>query len=542
VTGSEILAKTLRDHGVEVIFFLMGGPMTETALACEEGGIRMIDVRHEQAAAMMAHAYARMRRSPAVCMACSGPGTVNLMTGVANAWVDSAPVIAIGGSSMISQYGKLGFQETDQVALFKPITKWAERCYDARRIPELLNTAFRTAFSSRPGPVYLDMPGDVLYEDVLESDVRWREFAGQRHMPLGTPSDIDAALGLMRDAERPVLISGSGVIWSNADQALREFVDRSGMPFWSTPQARGVIADDHPLSFLGARSVAFRECDLIVEVATRQSHVINFASPPRWSRTAKVIQIDIDSTEIGRNRPVDVGIVGDARSVLQQLLAAGAETDTLDPVRYFPWVSYLREENDKRRLEATARLTDDESTPMHPLRLCRELSDWLPPDAVLVVDGNEILNYARQSIEFHTPRSLNSGPYGCMGVGLPFALGAKTAVGDATVVVLHGDGSFGMNAMEMDTALRHNLPVICVISNNGGWTASDRYKVGRELGFTRYERMFAAIGCHAAYVERPSDIRGALDAAEQSGKPAIINVITDPAARASSAKSTVYET
>lgn len=182
------------------------------------------------------------------------------------------------------------------------------------------------------------------------------------------------------------------------------------------------------------------------------------------------------------------------------------------------------------------------SRPIHPLRLCKEIRDFLPRDAVLCVDGQEILNYARSAIPFYAPHSLNSGPYGCMGVGVPFALGAKAAMPDALVVVLHGDGSFGLNAMEMDTALRHRLPIVCVISNNGGWTATDRFKTGRDLGFTRYDLMFGAIGCYAEYVEDPDLLRPALERAAASGKPAIVNVITDPSARAQTARYADYST
>jgi thiamine pyrophosphate-dependent acetolactate synthase large subunit-like protein len=539
VTGNEILARCLKSYGIEVIFFIMGGPMIDCENACEAQGIRMLDVRHEQAAAMMGNAYSRMLRRPSVCMAASGPGVTNLVTGIANAWADSAPVIAIGGSSPVAQNGMGAFQETDQVALFRPITRWSERCYDPRRIPELVDAAFRAAFGARPGPAYLDMPGDVLYREVDDRAIRWTQPPAERSRPLADPAEVEAALSLLEAARRPVLVSGSGVIWSEAADELGAFVDRAGIPFYATPQGRGVIPEDHALSFLGARGTAFKEADLVLLVGTRQNYVIDFGRPPRWNAEASMIQVDIDAAEIGRNRPVDARLVGDARAVLVQLLEAA--DGRLDPGRYSPWVSYLASLNEEKSIEQEKRMGAD-GRPMHPLRLCREVRDCLPRDAVLVVDGQEILTYARQSIPFFSPRSLNSGPYGCMGVGLPFGLGAKLALPDTPVVVLHGDGSFGFNAMEMDTAIRHQLPVVCVISNNGGWTATDRYKVGRHLGNVRYDLMFEAIGCHSEFVEDPEQVAPALRRALASGKPAIVNVVTDPSARAQQVRFANYST
>jgi thiamine pyrophosphate-dependent acetolactate synthase large subunit-like protein len=539
MTGNEIVARCLTQHGVDTLFFLMGGPMVDCENACEQAGLKMIDVRHEQAAVMMAHAYARLRRRAGVCMASSGPGTANLVTGVANAYADSAPVVAIGGSSPLSQAGMGAFQETDQVALFRPITRWSERCHDTRRIPEYVAAAFRAATAGRPGPVFLDLPGDVLYRDVAEADVRWTAGTVERIRPSADPAEVEQALALLEQSRRPVLISGSGVIWSSAEGQLRAFVDQAGLPFFATPQGRGAVPEDHPLSFLAARSTAFREADLILIAGTRQNYVIDFARPPRWNAEAKLIQIDIDPAEIGRNRQVDVALNGDVAAVLDQLLQAA--DGRLNPARYAAWASYLASLHEEKAAEQERRMSTD-ARPIHPLRLCKEVRDFLPRDAVLCVDGQEILTYARQSIPFYAPHSLNSGPYGCMGVGLPFGLGAKLAMPDKTVVVLHGDGSFGLNALEMDTAVRHGLPVVCVVSNNGGWTALDRHKAGRELGFTRYDRMVAPLGCHAEYVEDPDAIRPALERAVASGTPSLVNVVTDPKARAQQVKFANYST
>ncbi|HKA48472.1 MAG TPA: thiamine pyrophosphate-binding protein [Candidatus Dormibacteraeota bacterium] len=539
MTGNEILARALREHGVDLVFFLMGGPMIDAENACLAAGVRMIDVRHEQAAAMMATAYSRVLGRPSVCMAASGPGTTNLVTGVAHAFVDCAPVIAIGGSSPVSQYGMGAFQEMDQVAMMRPITRWAERAYDARRIPELLAAAFRHAFAAQPGPVYLDMPGDVLYRDVDPSDVRWVEPDVTRQRPSGDPQLVDRAIGLLEQAERPVLIAGSGILWSAAAGELQAWVERSKMPFWTTPQARGVIPEDHPLCFLNARATAFREADLVFVIGTRLNYVIDFGRPPRIAADARMIQIDVDPAELGRTRHVDVGIAGDARAVLGQLLDAADRRLT---GRYDRWVTYLADLNEEKRLDAERTMSTDQ-LPIHPLRLCREVRNFLERDAILCVDGQEILNFGRQSIPTYLPgHRLNSGPFGTMGVGLPFGLGAKVARPDRQVVVLHGDGSMGLNAMELDTAVRHRINVLTVVSNNGGWTASDRPKAGRDLGYTRFDLVAQALGCHGEHVEHPDEISPALARAAQSGRPAVVNVVTDAAARARTARFATYST
>ena len=543
VNGSQILARALRRLEVDTMFYLMGGPMLAAESACIEEGIRSIDVRHEQAAAMMAHAYGRLLNRLGVCMAASGPGTTNLVTGVANAWSDCAPLVAIGGSSPIGQLGRDAFQEMDQVGVFKPITKWAERVYDPKRIPELLGTAVRVALGGRPGPVYLDLPGDVLYKEVDESEVVYPDAEPilARRRPAGDPEQVAAAVKLLERAERPVLISGSGVLWSDASEELRRWVELAGIPFFTTPQGRGVIPDDHELSFLSARATAFREADVLMVVGTRLNYIVGHLAPPRFRADARLIQIDVEPSEIGHNRPADVGILGDARTVLGQLLEAAE--GRLDRGRYAAWREHLAGVEESKRQEVEARMGSD-AVPIHPLRLCKEVRDFLDRDAILVVDGQEILNYGRQSIPTFVPgHRLNSGPFGTMGVGLPFGLGAMAAKPDKQVLVLHGDGSFGLNAMELDTAVRWKLPVVTVISNNGGWTADpDRNKPGRDLGNTRCDRMAQALGCHAEHVEDPAEIRPALERAFAAGIPAVVNVVTDWRARATTTKFAVYST
>jgi acetolactate synthase-1/2/3 large subunit len=541
LTGSDILAKSLVDQGMDALFFLMGGPMLETEAAIIKMGVRAIDTHHEQAASYMAHAWGRLKQRPGVCMGCSGPGATNLLTGVANAWADAAPLIAIGGSSPKINQHMDAFQEIDQVGVFKPVTKWSERILDARRIPDMVASAYRHAMTGKPGPVYLDLPGDVLGQAVDESKLVYPAKNKPLPRPQGDPGAVKEAIQLLARAERPLLIGGSGVWWSDAASAFHRFVDATGIPFFTTPISRGTVPEDHELAFLNARVKAFSEADVLLVVGTRFNYVIQFGGAPRFAAGSKVIHVDIDPEELNHNRVADVPINGDARAALEQLLAEAK--GKVDPKRYSAWTGHLRVIDAEKRAESDKAMST-EQTPIHPLRLCKEVRDFLKRDAILVVDGQETLNYGRQSIPTYVPgHRLNSGPFGCMGVGLPFAVGAKVANPNTQVVALHGDGSFGINAMEIDTAVRHNVPVLVVISNNGGWTGDpERNKPGRNLGHLRYDKMAEAFGAHSEFVDKPHEIRPALERAAASGKPAVVNVITDYRARATTVRFSAYTT
>ena len=546
LTGSEILARSLKNEGTDILFFLMGGPMLLAEASCIKEGIRPLDVRHEQSAALMGQAYSRLLQKPSVCMAASGPGVINLTTGIANAFVDCAPVVAIGGSSPIGQFGRQVFQEIDQVAIMKPMTKWADRVYNLKRIPEQVNNAFQKAMSGKPGPVYLDFPGDILYAKIDEEQVDWslsgRPLLAAR--PMGEEAQVEALVRALAKASQPIILSGSGVIWSQAWPELTALVEGAGIPFYTTPQGRGVLPDDHPYSYPSTRSAAFREADLIIVVGTRMNYIISHAAPPRFNPSATIARIDIDGDEIATApRKVDIGIVGDCKTVLGQIIRAlnGGDRD-----RYAPWRDKLAQREAEKRAAPGANKTFDE-LPIHPLRLCEEIKNFMQRDAILVVDGQEILNYGRQSMPTYAPgHRLNSGPFGTMGVGLPFGLGAKLAKPDKQVIVVHGDGSFGLNALELDTAVRHDIPILVVISLNGGWTADPNGdKPGRNLGYTRFDRMAETLGCYGEFVEEPGAIRPALERAQRQvdqGRVALVNIKTDHRARAGTLAFAQYST
>ncbi|MDE2005185.1 MAG: thiamine pyrophosphate-binding protein [Rhodospirillales bacterium] len=536
LTGSEILAKCLKKEGVEDLFFIMGGPMLLAEATCVKEGIRMIDVRHEQAAAFSCQAYSRLLQKPSVCMAASGPGVTNLVTGVANALVDCCPVVAIGGSSPISQFGRQVFQEIDQMAIMQGCVKYADRIYNLKRIPQQVNFAFQKAMSGKPGPVYLDFPGDILYQKIDESLVDW-SFAGRPLLdsrPLGNPQQVAKLVDALANAKQPIIVSGSGVIWSRAWEEMHALVDKIGIPFYTTPQGRGVVPDDHPCSYMAMRSSAFRDADLIVVLGTRMNYIIGHAAPPRFGGNATIARIDIDSDEIATAaRFVDIPVVGDCKMVLRQVLDGIGGRITQE--NYKAWRQKLAEGEAAKRAGAGANKYAEDGD-IHPVRLLEEVKNFAKRDAILCVDGQETLNFGRLTMPTFAPgHRLNSGPFGTMGVGLPFGVGAKVACPDKQVIVVHGDGSFGLNAMELDTAVRHKIPILVVISLNGGWTADPkREKPGRDLGYTRFDKMCEALGGYGEYVTQPEEIRPALERAQakvDQGMVAVVNVRTDYRAR-----------
>ena len=531
VIGSYLISRTLKEEGVDTLFYLMGGPNFDIVMAAEDLGIRCIDFRHEQAAAFAAHAYARVTGKPGVCTAASGPGTLNLLTGVYTAAIDCAPMVILGGAGPVHDIGREAFQEVDQVGIMEPMMKWVHQTTHAARYPEVVSMAFRKATSGRPGPVYIDCGADVLYEEIEEDDAIPAYRAERRTRPAAEAAVVKETIDMLAAAERPMIFAGGGAFFSGAADELTKLVDLTSTPFYTAPMSRGLVPEDHVVSFQAARSTAMRETDFVLVVGTRMNWMVQYGH--RFNRDAKIVQIDIDESELGHNRDINLGIVGDAKAVMSQLLAE-AENREADWAGRLEsdWIANLRDVEDRRAQQSAALLNSDR-TPMHPLRLCKEIREFLDRDAILSVDGNEILHFGRQSIPTFVPgHRLNSGVTGTMGVGLPYGIGAKLAKPDKQVLVLHGDGSMGMNAMELDTCVRHNIPVVTVISNNAGWTARtpDRRKPGRELGFTNFDGMARELGGYGEKVEDPNEIKPALQRAFDSGKPAVINAIVEPTA------------
>lgn len=525
--------RALKLEGVDVIFSLNGGHIAPLYDACLDENIRIVDVRHEEAAGHMAHAYSRITGRIGVAVVSAGPGVTNIVTAVANAFQAGVPLVVIGGRAPVKQFELGALQDIPQVEIMAPITKWSRTVLETRRIPEYFSIACRQALAGRPGPVFLEIPTDVLRAQVEFSDNLMPMNYRCESRAQGDPSAVARAIDLLRRARRPLVVAGSGVLWSGASEQLRRFAESTGFPVLTTSVAKGCMPAAHPQFLPGARSTAMSQADVILVVGTRFNFVMGYGRAPRFSPDVKVIQVDIDASQIGRNRPVDVGIMGDASLVLGQLSGA-ASADISD------WLSTLRAKN----AEAERRLasqSNSDAIPIHPLRLCREIQACVDDDTIVVADGGDILSFARVGLQVSSPGHwLEPGVFGCLGVGVPFAIAAKVAKPDKKVLCLTGDGAFGLTGMEMDTAIRHNIPIVVVISNNAAWGIErtsqiedfgpDRI-IGTELNASRYDLIAKALGGHGEMVEDPSDIRPAIMRAFASGKPACVNVLTDRSAR-----------
>lgn len=536
--GSTMVARALKEQGAECVFTVVGGPVIEAVGACGDLGLRPIGVRHEQAAVMMAQAYAYVGGGLPVALLASGPAVSNAITGVHVAWDNCWPVVVLGGSSAMRQRGRMAFQEADSVAMMRPVTKWAAQVESAERIPEYLALALRKAYAGRPGPVYLDLPADVLQVSVDEERLPAVGRVAPPALPAGDPASVAAAVELLLGAQRPLLILGKGVRWSAAETGAAAFgplvdlVEALEMPFVPSPMGRGFIPDDHPLCMSGARSAAMRGADVVLVLGARLNWT--FGMGRGLAPDARIIHVDIDAAEIGTQREVAVGVAADALAATGQMLARldgrrRAESD---------WVAGLREARAKN--EATIEpLMQSDAVPMGHHRLFREIRDVLPREAIICVDGQVSLATGRQVLPSFLPASrLNSGANGCMGVGVPFAIGAKLAAPERPVISINGDAAFGFNGMEMETSLRHDAPVVFVIDNNDGimgnvlesrmFARPPAERVATYLPGVRYDRIMEAFGGHAEHVSDPAELRPALERALAAGRSTCLNVAVDP--------------
>ena len=541
--GSMLVARALQDQGADAIFTIVAGPVTNVIGACGEIGVRPIGVRHEQGASFMAIAHGYVAGKVGVAMTGSGPGVTNTVTGVHVAWDSGYPLLVLGGSAALHQRGRMTFQEADSVAMMQPITKWAIQADSAERIPELIAMGYHKALSGRPGPVYIDLPLDVLREEVEDIEIRRAISSTPPAKAHGDPLLIEQAAELLLNAERPLLIVGKGVRWGG-DEAfgdLQQLVDDLGVPFLTSPMGRGFIPDDHPLNVAAARSQAMRGADVVVVLAARLNWM--FQMGQGFAPDAKLIQVDIDAEEIGLQRDVDVGIAGDVGHVLRQLgEALEGRTEGLAEQRAeSPWRHELRETL-ARNAKRLAPLLASDKMPISHYRLMNEIRTAAPRDAIITVDGEITMATARQVLQSFGPATrLNSGTNACIGTGVPFAIGAQLARPEATVISVNGDSAFGFNGMEIETALRHNLPVIFIVDNNQGILGStleqglfgDDYpeRVGMYVPEARYDKVMEAFGGHAEHVERPEEIGPALQRALGAGRAALIDVAIDPEER-----------
>jgi acetolactate synthase-1/2/3 large subunit len=534
VSGGHLVARALNAEGVQAIFTLCGGHIIDIYDGCTDLGIKIIDVRHEQAAAHAADAWSRLTGVPGCAVVTAGPGTTDTVTAVANAWRAQTPLLLIGGQGALLQACMGSLQELDHVGILKPITKFAATVYHTERIPEMIGTALRHAMTGRQGPVFLELPRDVLDAQVPESTVVYSGLSRTQGKPMGDALLVGEAASMLAGADRPAVLAGSQVWYCRGASQLRAFAETAQVPIYLNGAARGCMPAGDPLLFVRSRRHALSEADVVLVIGTPFDFRLGYGK--RLAAEARVIQVDLDAAEIGHNRDVDIGIAGDAAAVLSQLNGALGRHEVAPRQR---WLAHLRMV-EQRALEKDLPLLNSDVVPIHPLRLAREINDFLRDDSIFIGDGGDVVTISASVIQPHAAGQwLDPGPLGTLGVGMPFALAAKTAFPEKEAVVLFGDGAFGFNGFEYDTAVRFNLPVVGIVGNNAAWNqirygqiskyGAARGDVANLLAATRYDRIVEALGGHGEHVEHPDKIRPALDRARASGKPACVNVLIDPA-------------
>lgn len=528
LTGGAVLIEALRRNGVDTIFDIPGDPMGSVTAAGHEAGMQMYSFRHEQAVTMAAQAYTFVSRRLGVGLVASGPAMTNAITGLTTAWANCWPTLLVGGTAERSLRGLGDFQETPQVEAAAPFCKWSVAIDDPRRIPWFVNSAIRRATNGRPGPVYLDFPSDVINTRLEEEQVEWLSPVPDPPRPLAEPGLVAQAAREIERAERPLLLFGKGAAWADASDEARDLVDRFHIPFVPSPMGKGLVPDGHPLCAAGARSYALSHADLVILVGARFNWLFHFGRPPRFAHDVKVVQIEIEPSDVGNSRPATVGLVGDAKMVLGQLvdaLESGPKSNT-------EWIESLREEAE-RNAEAIRPAIDSDEPFTNLYRMFREIGEAAPANTIYVDDGESTMAVSRVMQSLDRPRRrLDAGVSGCMGTGVPYAVGAQVAEPGSPVVCISGDYAFGWNGMEIETACRYGLPITFVVANNGT-IRQGAPRVFNMRGYTgedaiRYDRMMEAFGGHAEHVATTKELRPALDRAFESGRTSLINVVVDP--------------
>jgi acetolactate synthase-1/2/3 large subunit len=528
--GGQVAAHAMKNEGVTTIFTLCGGHVMPIYLGCHFEGVQILDTRHEQAAVHAADAYARLTRGVGVAVITAGPGVTDGVTGVANAYQANVPLVVLGGAAELRFIGKGALQEMEQTSLMRPITKWSASITKPERIGEMLAAAFRIAKSGVPGPVFLEVPFDVLTRQV-EDPYFPQSYRPTSHTQLD-PESIEQAAQLVAAAERPIVFAGSQIWWDDAGAALRSLAERHGIPIYTNAMGRGALAPEHPQRYDLSRKIAFRKTDCVVVVGTPLDFRVGYGAAIHAG--AKIIQIDRDATRIGQNRPVAVGIVGDARSNLEALDQALPRTTRS---RLESWATELRAEETRRRAEQE-KWEKDDSTPINHFRFGRGIADAIDEDTILIGDGGDIVAVASKVVPVHRAGSwLDPGPLGCLGVGAPFALAAKHLFPKKKVLVISGDGSFGLNGFDFESCIRQKLPVVCIVGNDAGWgqirgpqvmITGPELSPATRLAPTRYDKVVEAFGGRGEHVEDPRQISAALRRGFESGETYCINVPIDP--------------
>ncbi len=532
VHGGRLVAQTLKAHGVSKLFTLSGGHLFSIYDGCREEGIDLVDVRHEQTAAFAAEGWSKVTREPGVCALTAGPGVTNGMSAIASASQNNSPMFVLGGRAPSFRWGQGSLQEIDHVPFVRPLVKMAATAESTAEIPSLVDEAMRTAATPRYGPTFIDFPLDQVFMEAAAPEHPPRPLPQPWEGPAVEGRGLDRAAALLRDAERPVIMAGTGLYWGRGEHELLALAEALRVPVFLNGLARGCVPADHDLFLSRARGTALSGADVAIVIGVPLDFRLGFGAA--FAPDAEIIVIDVAEPEREHPRAVAAELYGALPATLAALRVGANGTD-LHSERD-AWVGSLRSiETEKRQAEA-AELADDR-TPLHPMRIYGELARVLPRDAIVIGDGGDFVSYAGRLIDSFQPGCwLDPGPYGCLGSGPGYALAAKLARPEQPVVLLLGDGALGFSGMEFDTLARHGVAVMGVVGNNGIW-ALEKHPMEALYGYsvvadlqpeTRYDTVAEALGADGILVRTPAELRPALERGLSATRPTLINVLTDP--------------
>ena len=535
IDGGRIAARQLKAAGIDTIFGVVAGPMIELFAGAQAEGLRVVGCRHEENAAFMASAWGWLRRRPGVVVVGSGPGMTNAVTPMYVATASGMPLLVLGGSAYAGTLGVGGFQEADQRAFASPGCKWTGQVDATARIGEWLHLALGRAQHGRPGAVYLDFPGQHVSRRVEESPALLRAPTPEVTRPHPDPAAIERAAEMLASAERPLVVVGKGAGWAEAGDALRRLVGL-GIPYVASPMGRGVIPDDDPHFVNAARSAALKGADAILVVGARLNWIFGFGRQPRYAEGVRIAQIDVEAEEMLSSAPVEIGIVADAAVAVEALCEALDGRSLRGSAS--GWLEQLSAEREKNEA-GLAKVTSLDAVPINPYRLVKEVRDAIGRDANVSVDGETIMGVCRTVLPSYLPRSrFNAGTTGCMGTGVPYAVGAALACPDRPSVAVVGDYAFGAAAMAVETAARVGARVVFVVANNEGIAGHLIQDHMLPPGSPRiasllpahYEKIAEMVDALALRVETPDELRPALDRALASEGVSVVHVRVDPKA------------
>ena len=506
ITGSDLVVKSLKEHGVDTLFGIAGDHILHLLDVMYDDNFRMIDFRHESGAVHAADSYSRILRKPAVTLSTT-PGHANAVPGLANAMHSEAPIINISGSADSLNLGRGAMQEFDQVGVARPITKGAWQVPSPERIPEFISLAFRTALSGRQGPVHLTIPHDFQSAKVDENDLdRYStNLFGIPRDVRGDSNRIVEAVNILNNAERPLIFAGTTALFSLDKESIISFLDLTNIPFFSEDSIRGIVPDSHPVSFglgyqpLNEAAQNIKEADVVLLLGKKLDYTLGFGGNPPFASNVKQIVIDPSISQIGIARTPEIGILGDIGPVVSEMLEIAKKKKWKKNI---DWIKNLTKSSNEwtDKLDKLSTKTD----PIHPMFVSKILKKFINDETHITFDGGDYCHFLRASIERNKPYRFNNvSSFGMIGTGIPYAIGAQIALPKHKVVVVTGDGSFGFNGMEIDTMVRHNLPVKIILGNNSIWGIDWQIQKGlygrpvwTDLLPTRYDKMAASLGAH----------------------------------------------